>query len=534
MFKCVKSKTEGLLPLPETQPIRNNNTVTSLGRNIVANLIGRVWITLLGIFFVPLYLKFMGIEAYGLVGFFATLQGVLGLLDLGIGSTLNREIARLSITENSGHAQRDLVRTLESLYWGIAIIGGSLIFFLAPFIAQHWIKTQELSPTTVLSSVRLMGVAVALQFPFSLYQGGLMGLQRQVLVNIILVAAGTLRSVGAVLLLWLVSPTIETFLAWQVVAGFIGSAAFYIAMWRCLPGSVVLPRFRGDILQDVWKYAAAISANALIGVVLTQLDKVILSKMLTLKMFAYYSIASTVATAIWSIIVPFNSALFPRFVQLNEGDKKEELRQLLHRSSQLLSFVLLPIAAILIIFSREILLLWTHDIVIADNAYIIVTLLVLGTTLNGITSIPAYAASAFGWPQLVTATNMLQAFIIVPLIVGLTYWFQGTGAAFAWVVLNSTYLLFMMPRFFRRHLSEEGGSWFFCDELLPFAITLAICFVSSQMMPASSTLMFQLCWLTLTWLVAVVATGFALPHVRFYLGNWVDSAVRANNGQANR
>ena len=42
----------------------------SLGRNVIANYIGRTWAAILSILFVPFYVKFPGIEAYGLVGFF--------------------------------------------------------------------------------------------------------------------------------------------------------------------------------------------------------------------------------------------------------------------------------------------------------------------------------------------------------------------------------------------------------------------------------------------------------------------------------
>ena len=51
--------------------------MTVIKRNAVANLAGRIWSNLLSVAFVPLYLHFLGIEAYGLVGFAATLQGVL-------------------------------------------------------------------------------------------------------------------------------------------------------------------------------------------------------------------------------------------------------------------------------------------------------------------------------------------------------------------------------------------------------------------------------------------------------------------------
>lgn len=504
--------------------------MASLGRNIIANYIGRTWAAILGILLVPFYLRFMGIEAYGLVGFYMALSSILGILDLGIGSTINRELARLSAKEGSAGAQRDVVRTLEVIYWGIAIFAGGVVILLAPYITNYWIRAQNLDSRSIFKAVQLMGIAVALQFPISLYQGGLMGLQRQVLVNAILILTGTLRSAGAILVLWLVSPTIEAFLLWQVVSSIIGSGAFLIAMWYSLPKHIEHARFRGHILYGVWKYAAAISANAIIGIFLTQLDKIILSRMLTLKMFGYYSLAATVASVIWMIIIPFNTAVFPRFVQLHEIERRQELRILFHRSSQILSIVLLPVCALLIIFSREILFLWTHDPSVVENCHLIVSLLVFGTMLNGIVSIPGYSASAFGWPQLITYTNAIQAVVIIPLIIGLVYWLQGVGAAIAWVVLNSTYVIFMVPVYFRRYFREEQGTWYLRDVAAPALAAFSICMLSLLIAPVLHTPLAILGWLTVTGIIAIVVTGLTLPNVRSLAYSWCHARLFRQTG----
>jgi O-antigen/teichoic acid export membrane protein len=60
------------------------------------------------------------------------------------------------------------------------------------------------------------------------------------------------------------------------------------------------------------------AANSVVGLSLTQLDKVVLSRILTLVHFGYYTLAGTVSSAVWVIIGPINSVLFPRFAQLYE------------------------------------------------------------------------------------------------------------------------------------------------------------------------------------------------------------------------
>src|SRR5262249_49279285 len=106
-------------------------------RSIVANLIGKGWTALLSFALVPLYLRYLGMEAYGLVGFYATLQAVFFLIDMGLSVSLNREIARLSVYEGKAQEMRDLVRTIEALYWLLALVIALLVNLIAPIIAQN-------------------------------------------------------------------------------------------------------------------------------------------------------------------------------------------------------------------------------------------------------------------------------------------------------------------------------------------------------------------------------------------------------------
>lgn len=493
------------------------------GKNLIANYLGRIWSSILSIALIPVYIKFIGIESYGLVGFFATLTSVMGLLDLGIGDTLIREIARRSVNKNQEKEQRDLVRTLELIYWGLALLAGLFIYLFSSFIANSWINSETIPSSRIVSSIQLMGISLAFQFPISLYQGGLMGLQRQILVNVINVILSTVRGGGSVLMLWLVAPSIEVFFRWQVFMSFMGSVLFFCSMWFSLPKSKQVARFDMQIIKDIWRYAAAISANALLGIIMSQLDKVILSKMLTLKMFGYYSIAATVSSAIWMIIIPFNVSIFPNLVQLYEKKDMIQLRRFFHTSSQWLSLILFPVCAIIIIFSEQILTLWMDDPLIASNSWLIVSLLVFGTMLNGIVSLPANSAPAFGWPLLITYTNLVQVFLIVPLIIFMVYWLKGVGAGIAWIIMNSTYVVFMVPFFFKRYFSEEKKEWYLNDIVLPGIVSFAICIISWIIYPNLGSHIFTFIWILTTGVISFIATGLSLSCVRVVLIKYISS-----------
>src|ERR1700719_3301215 len=141
-------------------------------RNIAANFLGKVWTGALNFVFVPVYIKFLGIEAYGLIGFFTALMAVSLAFDMGLSTTINRELARLSSGFASPKSARDLVRSLEYVYWGTAALLGFAIVALAPWIGKWWLSPRDLSVHDTIQAVMLMGAVVFLRWPVALYNGG--------------------------------------------------------------------------------------------------------------------------------------------------------------------------------------------------------------------------------------------------------------------------------------------------------------------------------------------------------------------------
>jgi O-antigen/teichoic acid export membrane protein len=488
--------------------------MNTLQRNIAANFAGRIWTALVGVAFIPLYIHFMGIEAYGLVGFFTTLQGLFMLLDLGLSTTLNRELARYAALPGKGTQMRDLVRTLETLYWGLALLIALIVLALSSFAAHEWINAQTLPETVVQQAVMLMGFVIAFQWPISFYGGGLIGLQRQVLYSGWLAVGATLRFAGAVLVLWLVSPTILAFFTWQIVISIITAGGLALALWRSLPVGTRASRFQPDLLRSVWRFAAGMSGISITVLVLTQIDKVILSKLLTLEMFGYYSLAAVVAGGISTLSIPLFTALFPGFSRLVALGDEEGLKRLYHRSCQLLSVAVIPVAVVVAAFAPEILLLWTANPTTVQNTHILVSLLMVGSALNGLLVLPYALELAYGWTSLPFYTNVVSIALLLPLLILLTPIYGAIAAAVIWVLLNLGYVLIQIQILHRRLLKGEQWRWYFEDIGLPLLAVLLVVgcgrLLISPMMPQFVAVPM----LAIVAMTAFFASCLAAPEIR--------------------
>ncbi len=357
-------------------------------KNIAANMVGSSFTAIFSIAFIPLYIRFMGIEAYGLVGFFVTLQALLAILDLGLTSTVSRELARLSIKPDSETQSVNLVRTLEVIYWAVAIVVALLVIMLAPWISTKWLQGNELSTEIVQQSVILMGVVIAFRMPYGFYCGGLLGLQRQVLLNVIKIIIEAVKSGGVVVFLWLVSPTITAFFVWHVAIGSIAAFLMFFVLWQCLPKALGKPIFQPSVLLQLWRFMAGMSGITILSVILVQTDKVMLSKILPLDEFAYYVLASMVAMGLYVIIVPIYSAVYPRFTQLVESQDPTALKLLYHKSCQFMTILVVPVAIVICFYSDILLQIWTQDEFVTSNSAPILSILIIGTGLNAMMNIP--------------------------------------------------------------------------------------------------------------------------------------------------
>jgi len=486
--------------------------------NVIANYAGKAWISLMSLVFVPLYIKFMGIEAYGLIGVFVSILMLLSILDMGLSSTLSRELARLSVSRESAQESRDLVRTLEVVYWGVGFLVGLGIMALAPTIAHDWVKAQGIPVKTIEQALMIMGLVVAFQWPASLYDGGLIGLQHQVLLNSVRSVMATIQHGGAVLVLWLLSPTILAYFTWQIIISIIQTLFLAYSVWKSLPVTHRKSMFQKYLLRKNWRFATGMMSISIVTIILTQADKIILSKLLTLTLFGYYMLAFNLATSLSMLVSPIFSALFPKISQLTvEKDNEIIISEYYHKGCQLVSVIVLPVASVLAFFSLQLLQLWIRDPVIAQNTHLLLSLLVVGSTFNALMTLPFTLQLAYGWTRLTFLKNLIAVIVLIPLLIWLVSRYGAIGAAFVWIILNISYFLIEIPIMHRRLLKTEMWRWYFQDVGLPLLLIFGFVFCSRLLLPHFTSAYTTLIWILITGFLALIISTLMVPFTREWL-----------------
>jgi O-antigen/teichoic acid export membrane protein len=444
----------------------------TFSKNLLAGLVNSIWTALIGLAMVPFYLKYLGIEAYGLIGFFVTTQAVLSLLDMGMSPTINREVARSSASGDFRGAGK-LLHTLAVIYWAVAGGIALLIILLSPLIAEHWLQSKLLTSETISHAIMLMGLVIACRWPIGLYQGALIGAHRLVVSSGISMVMVTISSLGAVAVLAFVAPTIEAFFIWQAFSGLLYAIIIKRAAWQVI-GKLNCTKFDVSNLKNIWRFTAGMSAISISSVILIQLDKILLSKILSLEDFGRYALAGVVASGLYVLLTPTFNVIYPRFSALVAKAETDKLIDMYRAGTRLLLATLFPVAGVAAVFSEEILFLWTGNSELASSSAPIVSLFLIGTALNGAMHFPYALQLAYGITRLPLTINAILVVVMIPTTIFLSLRYGAVGGSAAWMILNSIYLLLGTLLTHRVLLKGIGSKWLVQDVGIPLSVTFLI------------------------------------------------------------
>jgi O-antigen/teichoic acid export membrane protein len=449
-----------------------------LKSNIVSNYLGTAWTSIIGLIFVPFYLKYIGIDGYGLVGFFLMLNASLGILDGGLGAVALRECSRyLAVNLEDKNKIEKLLLAMELLFISLALIFCFLIAISSEMIVDLWLNVKSINRDNTIFALRWMALAIGAQFPLSFYTNCITGLQKQAYLNVINAFVATLRGVGAILILSQFSPTIEAFFAWNALLSF-GTLFIY----RHYLYSSIKPQtsFRQVALSDfsqVKRFMVGAGIINVMSLMLSQLDKIILSKVLTLQNFGYYSLAWMLGTLVYRLTSPIFNAYYPRLTELRESSFDLMIKAY-HQSCLLMAVMTVPISIWLSIFSRDILLLWTHNQEVANAACGALSVLSLGTLCNALMHMPYALQLAHGHTKLAIWQNAFTILIMGPLIWYFATRYNLTFAALPWLLINFSYVI-ISPFFMHKHLSLPGiKEWYKKCVIQPVIISASILYLT--------------------------------------------------------
>jgi O-antigen/teichoic acid export membrane protein len=419
-------------------------------KNIFANFLGKIWSVLSNFLFIPLYIKFLGFESYSIISFSLVISSIMFILDSGLTATLSRELAR---SDNSLNDKIRTFKTLESLYLILSVTSILIIFLFSEVISNSLIKSDSYKSKEIAYFIKIISFDIGLQLLNRFYLGGFVGLEQQIKSNLLQVAWGIFRN-GLVVFALILLPSLEVFFIWQT------SSTIFFAFLSCFllrlefVGTIAyfFSKIEYVVFKSIWKFAGGMLLISLVSVFNTQIDKLLISRFLPIESLGYYTMSVTLSMGILIVVNPISVAMLPKFTSYFTRGEIFEAKLLFSRSFKVVCILVFSILAQMIFFSKQLLWIWTGDLVLANNASKLLPILSTSYSFLALSVIPYSIAIANGYTKLNNFLGLLSLIITLPGYWFATSWFGALGAAvvFCFVQISITlfYLYFINRKFF--------------------------------------------------------------------------------------
>jgi O-antigen/teichoic acid export membrane protein len=457
----------------------------SLERNILANYVSQIYVMLVSIVILPLYIKYMGAEAYGLVGFFAMLQMWFNLLDMGLTPTMARETARFRGGATDALSYRRLVRALEGIFLVVALVGGGAMFAAAGYIARDWLNAAKLSIAEVHTAVQLMAAIIAMRWMCGLYRGAISGSERLVWLGGYNSFIATLRFVGVLLVLIFIGTTPTIFFSYQLCVAGVELACLSFYAYRLLPAIPHNNRLPWSLepLKPVLKFSLTIAFAASVWVLVTQTDKLVLSKLLPLAEYGYFTLAVLVAGGVMVVSGPVSGAIMPRMAKLEAEGNHTSLIRIYRQATQLVAVIASAASVSLVFFAEPLLWAWTGDKILSQRVAPILILYAIGNGILAVSAFPYYLQYAKGDLRLHMIGSALYMVLLIPSMIWAASQYGGVGAGYVWLSINLIFFVAWLPFVHHKFAPGINLQWYFQDILIIYLVAVIAGYSLSAVLP---------------------------------------------------
>jgi O-antigen/teichoic acid export membrane protein len=400
-----------------------------LGRNTAWNLLGQVAPAIAAVFTVPILIRGLGTERFGVLTLIWLVVGYFSIFDLGLGRALTQLLAD-RLGRDDHRSVPPLVWTALGLMGCLGVVGTAVALLVAPSV-QHTLKVPASLGVETLHAVYLLALSIPLVVSTAGLRGVLEARQRFDLANVVRLASGVFTYVGPVLTLAFSQSLVAITLV--LVAGrFATWVAYLILCVHELPELRRRVAFDRSHVRPLLRFGGWMTVSNIVGPVLVYLDRFLIATVIGATAVAYYVTPFEIVTRLLLLPWAFSGVLFPIIASTFVQNPQRSAR-LFSRGIQLSFLALFPFVLCAIAFAHEGLSVWVGES-IASHSSGVLRWLALGVFMNGIVQVPFATIQAAGRPDLTARIHLIELPLYLPTLWWMAHRWGIEGAAIAWML----------------------------------------------------------------------------------------------------
>ena len=428
-----------------------------LARNVVYSLLGQSLPILVGILSIPILIRHLGTDRFGILTLSWIVISYFSLFDLGLGRALTQLVAKQLGNGDDERSISELAWTASSLMLALGIVGAIIFAVLSPWLVHQLLNIPLAIQSETLSAFYILAFSIPVVTSTAGLVGFLSALQRFDFINLVRVPLGLFMFLGPLLTL-----PFSNHLTSVVGILLIGRIVCWLLYGRlciqAMPSLMKHKAFRRDLLSPLIKFGSWMTLSNVVGPLMVYMDRFLISSLISVTAVAYYATPYEIVTKLWIIPGALVTVLFPAFsASFVENSKRSEM--LFFRGIKYIFLALFPIVLGTVLFAYEGLNIWLGQ-EFSQNGAQVLQWLAIGVLINSIAQVPFALIQGLGRPDITSKVHLIELPFYVILLWELTNKFGIAGAAYAWVarvIIDTTFLFLLAKMIFlkRRNLFRE-------------------------------------------------------------------------------
>ncbi|HSA07273.1 MAG TPA: flippase [Candidatus Gastranaerophilales bacterium] len=407
----------------------NLTSKKTLIKNVVFNLLGKILPMGIALFTIPIIINNMGNERFGILTIIWMLIGYSSIFDLGLGRALTQMVSK-KIGENDVKELPPIIWTASSLLFFMGIIAGIAIFSFSTFIVVDLLKVSEIYRHETVNAIKLVALCIPMLFFNGAFNGVLTSYQKFGTINLVTAPLALFNFVSP-LLVFIFTNNLAAVVGTLVFGRALVSVTYFIV---CLKTVDNLYKFKIDFkfIKPLLSYGSWITVSNIISPLMSTFDRFIISNQLSASVVAFYTTPYELTARLVVLPGAIVSVLFPAF-SMEIVSNPQRAKNLFHKATKYLFFILLIPVIIIILFAKTGLSLWINP-EFAENSFRIAQVISAGVLFNGLAFIPYCFIQAYGKSDMTAKFHLIEFPVYMILLFGLINVFGILGAAFAWTI----------------------------------------------------------------------------------------------------
>ena len=398
--------------------------------NTLWNLAGQVAPLLAAVIAIPMLIKGLGVERFGVLTLAWMVIGYFSLFDLGLGRALIKLVSE-KLGADRAEEVPELVWTGLILMSLLGLIGGAWVLLVTDWLVFSALNiTVELQRETA-ASFRLLAWSVPVVIVTTGLRGVLESYQRFDMVNMVRVPMGVLTFASPVAVLPY-SNQLDVIVL--VLLGFRALACVVHAILceRVVPGVFQAVSFSRQQVRPMLAFGGWMTVSNLVSPLMVYLDRFVIGSVLGLAAVSYYVTPYEVITKLWVFPGALVGVLFPLFSASMAGESARAVN-LFERGVRWIFIVLFPITLVAAVFASDGLRLWISED-FSQHSSAVLQCLAAGVLVNSLAHIPFAFIQGAGRPDLTAKLHLVELpFYLLALWLLMNQWGL-IGAAAAWAL----------------------------------------------------------------------------------------------------